>query len=59
MSEAAATDRGIGLGVLFGVLAGVGAVGMVAAPGQLAKAGGFALAVAGGLCSVAALQAYD
>jgi hypothetical protein len=57
-TETAGTDRGVGLGVLFGVVAGIGAVGMVAAPGQLAKAAGFTLALVGALLSVVASQAY-
>jgi len=56
--DAAATDKGVGLGLLFGILAAAGALAMLAAPGQLTKAGGFALAVGAALCSVVAIQAY-
>jgi len=56
--DATATDRDVGFGVLFGILAVGGALTMLAAPGQLAKAGGFALAMIAGLISVVAIQAY-
>jgi len=56
--DAAETDKGVGFGVLFGILAAVGALVMLAAPGQLTKAGGFALAMVAALLSVVAVQAY-
>ncbi|WP_251331080.1 DUF7525 family protein [Haloplanus pelagicus] len=56
--DAAVTDRGVGFGVLFSIFALVGALAMLAAPGQLTKAGGFALAVVAGLLAVVATQAY-
>jgi hypothetical protein len=56
--DAAETDKGVGFGVLFGVLAVVGALAMLAAPGQLTKAGGFALAMVAALLSVVAVQVY-
>jgi hypothetical protein len=56
--DAAGTDKGVGFGVLFGILAVVGAMVMLAAPGQLAKAAGFALAMVAALGSVVAVQAY-
>jgi hypothetical protein len=56
--DTAGTDRGVGFGVLFAVLASVGALVMVAAPGQLTKAGGFALAVVAALLAVVSIQAY-
>ena len=56
--DAAGTDKGVGFGVLFGILAVVGALAMLAAPGQLTKAGGFALAMVAALLSVVAIQAY-
>jgi hypothetical protein len=52
------TDKGVGFGVLFGILAVVGALVMLAAPGQLTKAGGFALATVAALLAVVATQAY-
>jgi hypothetical protein len=56
--DVAVTDRGVGFGVLFSILALVGAAVMLAAPGQLTKAGGFALAVVAGLLAVVTVQAY-
>ncbi|WP_248896548.1 DUF7525 family protein [Haloplanus halobius] len=56
--DAAETDKGVGFGVLFSIVAVGGAVAMLAAPGQLAKAGGFALAVTAALLAVVAIQAY-
>ena len=56
--DAAGTDKGVGFGVLFGVLTTVGALVMLAGPGQLTKAGGFALAVVAALCAVVSVQVY-
>ncbi|MFB6103268.1 MAG: hypothetical protein ABEJ73_11990 [Haloplanus sp.] len=56
--DTAGTDKGVGLGVLFAVFALGGAAAMLAAPGQLAKAGGFALAIVAALLAVVAVQAY-
>ncbi|WP_092629596.1 DUF7525 family protein [Haloplanus vescus] len=56
--DAVETDKGVGLSVLFGIFAAVGALVMVAGPGQSTKAAGFALAVGAALCSVVAVQAY-
>jgi hypothetical protein len=56
--DAAGTDKGVGFGVLFGILAVGGAVAMLVAPGQLSKAGGFALAITAATCAVVATQAY-
>ena len=56
--DTAVTDRGVGFGVLFSVVALVGALAMLGAPGRLAKAAGFALAVVAGLLAVVAVQAY-
>jgi len=56
--DAVETDKGVGFGVLFGILAVLGAAVMLAGPGQLTKAGGFALAMAAALLSVVAVQAY-
>jgi hypothetical protein len=56
--DVAVTDRGVGFGVLFSILALVGAVAMLVAPGQLPKAGGFALAIVAGLLAVVTMQAY-
>jgi zinc transporter ZupT len=57
-TETGRTDKGIGLGVLFSLLAGVGALGMyLGAPDQLA-AWGFALAVLAGSLAVVAIHVY-
>ena len=57
--DTAGTDRSVGFGVLFAVVALVGVLAMVAAPGQLPKAWGFALAVAAALLAVVSIQVYD
>jgi hypothetical protein len=56
--DAVETDKSVGFGVLFGILTAAGALLMLAGPGRLAKAGGFALAVVAALCSVVAVQVY-
>jgi hypothetical protein len=56
--DAAVTDRDVGFGVLFSLLALVGTGVMLAVPGQLNKAMGFALAVVAALLAVVAIQAY-
>ena len=57
-TQSAESDVGLGLTVLFALVALVGAGAMLAAPGQVAKAWGFALAVSAGVLSVAAAQVY-
>jgi hypothetical protein len=56
--DAATTDKGVGFGVLFSILAAVGALAMLFAPGQLGKAWGFAAAMVAAIVAVAAVQAY-
>lgn len=57
---ASASDMGIGLSILFGALAVLGAVTMyLAADDQVVAAGGFGLAVLAGSLAVAALHVYD
>lgn len=56
--DVATTDKGVGFGVLFSLVAAVGALAMLLAPGQLAKAGGFAVAIVAALLAVVAVQAY-
>jgi hypothetical protein len=57
-----ATDKGLGVGLLFGMLAVAGAVGMFVAAAQPADqqtaAIAFALAIAMGVLSVGAIHAY-
>jgi hypothetical protein len=52
------SDVGVGLTVLFGLVALVGAGAMLAAPGQVAKAWGFALAMVAATLAVVAAQVY-
>ncbi|GAB3311073.1 hypothetical protein EI982_04995 [Haloplanus rallus] len=56
--DAAVTDRGVGFGVLFSIVAVGGALAMLAAPGQLTKAWGFALGIVAALLAVVSIQAY-
>ncbi|WP_415381828.1 hypothetical protein [Halosimplex sp. TS25] len=60
MTEAAAgSDMSIGLGLAFAVLAVVGAAGMLVAYHDQVVAGwSFALAIAGGVLSIAAIHLY-
>jgi hypothetical protein len=58
VTKAVQTDKGIGLSVFFGVLATLGAVAMVAAPGQVNKAWGFAAAMVAAILAVAVLHIY-
>lgn len=57
-SRAAQSDKGIGFCLLFSMLALVGALAMVVAPGQLAKAWGFAAAMFAASLAVVAVQVY-
>lgn len=52
------SDMGIGLTVLFGLVALGGAAAMVAAPTQVGKAWGFALAMVAAVVAVVAAQVY-
>jgi hypothetical protein len=56
--DAPTTDKGVGFGVLFSILAAVGGLAMLLAPGQLGKAWGFAAAIVAAIVAVAAVQAY-
>jgi hypothetical protein len=56
--DSAGTDRGVGFGVIFSILALLGVLAMAGAPGRLPKAGGFALAVVAGGLAVVSVQAY-
>ena len=58
VTQSVETDKGIGLAVAFAVVAGLGAVAMVAAPGQVAKAWGFAAAMVAAVLAVVALHIY-
>lgn len=52
------SDKGVGFGALFAVVTLVGTLLMVAGPGQLAKAWGFALAMLAASLAVVAVQAF-
>ncbi|WP_122089099.1 DUF7525 family protein [Halalkalicoccus subterraneus] len=52
------SDKGIGIGLLFGLLAAGGALAMVAVPGGLISAWGFAAAMIAGTILVVAVHAY-
>ncbi|MFB6079422.1 MAG: hypothetical protein ABEJ81_00220 [Haloferacaceae archaeon] len=56
--ETVETDVGLGLTVIFALLTLGGAVTMLAAPGQLTTAGGFALAMGAAVLAVGAAQTY-
>ena len=60
MSEhgSSGTDRGLGLGLLFGALALVGAGAMVVSGGEELAAWGFGAAVLFGCLAVVALHVY-
>lgn len=56
---ASASDKQLGLTIVFGVLVLAGAVGMLLAPGELLGAAGFAVAIAAGLALVAVFHLTD
>lgn len=58
METSAQTDKGIGLALLFALLSIGGALTMLAGPGQLLKAWGFAGAMVAAFLSVVAIHAY-
>lgn len=57
-TETDESDVGLGLTVLFALVALVGAGAMFAAPGQLNKAWGFGLAMLAATLAVVAAQLY-
>jgi len=59
MSNAVESDVGIGLGMVFGVLALFGAAAMVAGPTRLTVAWGFAAATAAAGVGVVALHLFE
>lgn len=58
MEHAAESDKGIGLGIAFGLLAVGGALVMLAGPTQVTQAWGFAGAMVAGTLAVVAIHAY-
>lgn len=59
MERSVESDKGIGLGIAFSLLAVGGAVGMIGGPTETVQAWGFAAAVAAGVLAVVAIHAYD
>lgn len=57
--NAAQSDKGIGMLVLFSLLAVGGAAAMLVVPGQVNKALGFALAIIAASLAVVATQVYS
>lgn len=57
-TETVESDMGVGLTVLFGLMALGGAGAMMAAPTQSGKAWGFALATVAAMVAVVAAQVY-
>ncbi|SHG84430.1 DUF7525 family protein [Halobaculum gomorrense] len=53
------SDKAVGLSLVFGALAVVGAGFMLAGATQIVMAWGFALAMAAAILSVVAVQAFD
>ncbi|MEM4781545.1 MAG: hypothetical protein QXG03_08310 [Halalkalicoccus sp.] len=53
-----ASDKGLGLGLLFGLLAALGTVAMFVAPGGLVGAWGFAAAMVAAMVLIVAVHAY-
>lgn len=53
-----ASDKGVGLGLLFGLLAVGGTLAMVAVPGGLVGAWGFAAAMVAGIILMVAVHVY-
>ncbi len=61
METASASDRAVGLGLLFGAVAVIGSLGMAAygmAGDQMAAGGSFAVAMIAGSLAVAAYHVY-
>ena len=58
MESTASSDKGIGFAVVLSLLTLVGAAVMLAGPGQLTKAWGFALAMVAAMLAVVFTQLY-
>lgn len=58
MEHAAGSDKGLGLAVVFSLLAVIGALVMAAGPGQMVKAVGFAAALVAGVLAVLVIHVY-
>ncbi|MGZ0746142.1 MULTISPECIES: DUF7525 family protein [unclassified Haloparvum] len=53
------SDKSLGLGLVLSAVALVGVAAMLAAPAQLAKASGFALAMVAAILAVGAIHLFD
>ncbi|WP_318569816.1 DUF7525 family protein [Salinigranum marinum] len=58
MESTVSSDKGIGFAVVLSLLTLVGAAVMLAGPGQLTKAWGFALAMVAAMLAVVFTQLY-
>jgi hypothetical protein len=58
MDATVGSDKGIGLAVVLSLLTLVGAAVMLAGPGQVTKAWGFALAMVAAMLAVVLTQLY-
>jgi hypothetical protein len=58
MQASVGSDKGIGFAVVLSLLTVVGAVVMLAGPGQVTKAWGFALAMVAAMLAVVFTQLY-
>ncbi|AUV81527.1 hypothetical protein C2R22_07550 [Salinigranum rubrum] len=58
MEASVGSDKGIGFAVMLSLLTLVGGAVMLAGPGQLAKAWGFALAMVAAMLAVVFTQLY-
>ena len=58
MESTVSSDKGIGFAVVLSLLTLVGAAVMLAGPGQVAKAWGFALAMVAAMLAVVLKQLY-
>lgn len=58
MERTVESDKGIGLGLTFSLLAVVAGLVMLGAPTEIARAWGFAAAVGAGVLAVVAIHVY-
>jgi hypothetical protein len=58
MEQAVESDKGLGLGLVFSLLAVVGALIMLAGPTEITKAWGFAAAMVAGALAVLVIHVY-
>jgi hypothetical protein len=58
-TESVQSDKGLGIAVVFSILAVLGALVMLAGPDQMSKAWGFAAACLAGAIAVVAVQIWN